>query len=171
MLYLRATLELDPQEGLSLTSRRFDFKIPLHLGPTGALRLPLQQFSQHIERYFTNQIDKNSAVKEYEILSTITGSDKLAVNSCTKSTSTSIPTNSSGISLSHAETATGSGGRRTREEQAADGLEEDIPKAVPDGGLPAADPEAEIDEDSGAIRSHETDNPEPGPATQDRRSR
>ena len=107
MLYLRATLELDPQEGRSLTSRSFNFKVPLHLGPTGALRVPLQQFNQHIERHVTSQIGKNSAVKEYEILISITGPGKLAVDGCTDPTFTSIPANPSGISLSHAETATG----------------------------------------------------------------
>ena len=49
--------------------------------------------------------------------------------------------------------------------------EKNLPKTEPDGGFPAADPEGESDEVPGASRNHETDNPELGPATQDKRSR
>ena len=45
LIYCRATLHLDPQAGLSMHLRRFNHHVPLHIGPTGALRVPLDQFN------------------------------------------------------------------------------------------------------------------------------
>ena len=44
-LHCRAVLELDDQEGLQVYLRRYQHKVPSHIGPTGALRVPLQDFS------------------------------------------------------------------------------------------------------------------------------
>ena len=44
LLHCRATLVLDPEQGLRLRLRRFGFEVPMHIGPTGALRVPLDQF-------------------------------------------------------------------------------------------------------------------------------
>ena len=46
LLQCKAVLHLDPAAGLSLHLRKFDCTVPLHLGPTGALRVPLNQLSQ-----------------------------------------------------------------------------------------------------------------------------
>ena len=45
LLHCRATLVLDPEQGLKLRLRRYHCEAPLHIGPTGALRVPLDQFS------------------------------------------------------------------------------------------------------------------------------
>ena len=44
LLHCRASIQLDPEEGLCLHLKRFNHRVPLHIGPTGALRVPLQQF-------------------------------------------------------------------------------------------------------------------------------
>ena len=45
LLYCRATLTLDPQCGLSMHLGRFNHRVPLHIVPTGALRVPLDKFT------------------------------------------------------------------------------------------------------------------------------
>ena len=45
LLYCRATLTLDPKIGLSMHLGRFNYRVPLHIGPTGALRVPLDSGS------------------------------------------------------------------------------------------------------------------------------
>ena len=50
LLFGRAALDLDPERGLTLCSRRFGFTVPCHLGPTGALRVPLQHFTDDVIR-------------------------------------------------------------------------------------------------------------------------
>ena len=45
LLYCRATLTLDPQCGLSMHLGRFNHRVPLHIEPTGALRVPLDKFT------------------------------------------------------------------------------------------------------------------------------
>ena len=45
LLERRTVLELDPVRGLSVHFRKFNHKIALHLGPTGALRVPLHEFT------------------------------------------------------------------------------------------------------------------------------
>ena len=45
LLHCRSVLHLDPKDGLQLQLKRFNRVIPLHIGPTGALRVPLHQFS------------------------------------------------------------------------------------------------------------------------------
>ena len=54
LLHCRASIQLDPEEGLCLHLKRFNHRVPLHIGPTGALRVPLQQFES----------GKNAGIKE-----------------------------------------------------------------------------------------------------------
>ncbi|OLQ12022.1 Retrovirus-related Pol polyprotein from transposon TNT 1-94 [Symbiodinium microadriaticum] len=44
LLHCKATLCLDPDKGLYMYLGRFRHKVPLHIGPTGALRVPLSEF-------------------------------------------------------------------------------------------------------------------------------
>ena len=68
LLHCRSTLGLDEDFGLYLRFRDDETVVPLHLGPTNALRVPLQSFTK-------NQVDKLSKVqkrlmltKEFEVL-------------------------------------------------------------------------------------------------------
>ena len=45
LLHCRATIVLDPEQGLKLCLHRYHCEAPLHIGPTGALRVPLDHFS------------------------------------------------------------------------------------------------------------------------------
>ena len=68
LLHCKATLCLDEQRGLSLVSQQFGFKVPCHLGPTGALRIPIQQFTTDMISFLSQRIPKTS--DEYELLQT-----------------------------------------------------------------------------------------------------
>ena len=46
LLFCKATLVLNPDSGLRMILGRFGHEIPMHIGPTGALRVPLNQFSE-----------------------------------------------------------------------------------------------------------------------------
>ena len=45
MMFCRSVLHLDPEDGLRIYFRRFKFSVRCHLGPTGALRIPLNHFN------------------------------------------------------------------------------------------------------------------------------
>lgn len=68
LLHCRATLILDGQQGLALVSRKFGFKVQCFLGPTGALRIPIQQFSREMIQSLSQQVSSDS--REYELLRT-----------------------------------------------------------------------------------------------------
>ena len=68
LLHCRATLILDEQQGLSLISRKFGFKVQCFLGPTGALRIPIQQFTREMIQTLSQQVSTDS--REYELLRT-----------------------------------------------------------------------------------------------------
>ena len=68
LLHCQATLVLDEDSGLALVSNRFAFKVQCHLGPTGALRIPIQQFTTLMMRHLVEQLDYNT--DEYEVLQT-----------------------------------------------------------------------------------------------------
>ena len=66
MLHCGAILALDESRGLFLVSSKYDFKVRCHLGPTGALRIPLQDFdSTRIKHLLASHGDSGS---EYELL-------------------------------------------------------------------------------------------------------
>ena len=44
LLHCRAVIHLDPKQGLRIFFKRFGFAVKCHLGPTGALRIPLSEF-------------------------------------------------------------------------------------------------------------------------------
>ena len=71
LLHCRSVLHLDPMEGLSLELKRFRHKIPLHIGPTGALRVPLHQFTDSIKaelRHALEQLDSEHDVNQLDDL-------------------------------------------------------------------------------------------------------
>ena len=49
LLHCQASLHLDPQEGMWMDLKRFNHRVPLLIGPTGALRVPLQAFSSQLK--------------------------------------------------------------------------------------------------------------------------
>ena len=49
LLHCQASLHLDPTEGMWMDLKRFNHRVPLLIGPTGALRVPLQAFSPHLK--------------------------------------------------------------------------------------------------------------------------
>ena len=57
LLFCRAQLDLDPQHGLCMKLRRFNHEIPLHIGPTGALRVPLDQFDEKMQKQLRSALD------------------------------------------------------------------------------------------------------------------
>lgn len=68
LLHCEATLILDENKGLTLVSKQFDFKVACHLGPSGALRVPIQQFTTLMMRHLVDQLGSNT--DEYEVLQT-----------------------------------------------------------------------------------------------------
>ena len=60
LLHCRAVLYLDPQKGLRLYLRRFEIGVGCHIGPTGALRVPLNQFTkEQAERLLMSNFNIN----------------------------------------------------------------------------------------------------------------
>ena len=70
LLFCRAQLDLDPQRGLRLKLRKFNHEVPLHIGPTGALRVPLDQFSPEMLNRLSSALgDLRSTACEANLLS------------------------------------------------------------------------------------------------------
>ena len=46
LMFCKAVLYLDPETGLKIHFRKFKFSVQCHIGPTGALRVPLCNFTQ-----------------------------------------------------------------------------------------------------------------------------
>lgn len=61
----RAILHLDPEEGLKIVFRRFGFSTKCHLGPTGALRTPLGDFTR-IQKNHLNRINEELVMQQHE---------------------------------------------------------------------------------------------------------
>ena len=68
LLECRSVLELDPTVGLSVFLRKYNHRIPLHLGPTGALRIPLHEFTPQMLQHLQAGSHKLKNVNEHEIL-------------------------------------------------------------------------------------------------------
>ena len=70
LLFCRATIELDPLNGLSLHFRRFRTKAKLYLGPTGALsiRVQLNDFTDQMCKNLGHSLQHLSDFGEHEIL-------------------------------------------------------------------------------------------------------
>lgn len=68
LLFCRAVLYLDPTQGLKVHFRKLSFTVPCHIGPTGALRIPLCQFdSRKIKKVKEAQRDFADRKSEFEI--------------------------------------------------------------------------------------------------------
>ena len=50
LLFCRTVLYLDPDRGLKAYFRKLDFTVPCHLGPSGALRIPLCEFTSETKQ-------------------------------------------------------------------------------------------------------------------------
>ena len=71
LLFCRTILVLDPQEGLKAHFKRLNFSVKCHLGPSGALRIPLCNFSREkIKRLVVAQENFLATKKEFEVLKT-----------------------------------------------------------------------------------------------------
>lgn len=64
---------LDPQQVLKIHFRRFNFSVSCHVGPTGALRIPLCQFSKTQLAHLSELHDQlMKSTNEFEVLKTET---------------------------------------------------------------------------------------------------
>ena len=71
LLHCRAVLCLDESLGLKIHFRKFGFTVKCHLGPTGALRVPLSEFDKRtLEQEKNAQEQWNQKHTEYEVLRT-----------------------------------------------------------------------------------------------------
>ena len=70
-MYCKAVLNLDPSQGLTMELKRFGFRVNCHLGPSGALRVPLGQFTDGMKQKLqTAQRQFQAQQSEFEILRT-----------------------------------------------------------------------------------------------------
>ena len=69
LLFCRAVLYLDPTNGLKIHFRKLNFTVPCHIGPTGALRIPLCQFDSR-KRHKVREAQREFADRrsEFEVL-------------------------------------------------------------------------------------------------------
>ena len=68
LLYCRTVLHLDPSDGLRVYFRRFKFSVRCHIGPTGALRIPLNHFtSEQIQTLQGEQRKYQQEQQEFEV--------------------------------------------------------------------------------------------------------
>ena len=71
LMYCKAVLNLDPSQGLTMELKRFGFRVNCHLGPSGALRVPLGQFTDGMKQKLqTAQRQFQAQQSEFEILRT-----------------------------------------------------------------------------------------------------
>eukprot|EP00435_Cladocopium_sp_Y103_P033679 s671_g8.t1 len=72
LMFCKAVLNLDPSLGLSLELKRFGCTVPCHLGPSGALRVPLGSFTpEMLQKVKQAQHEFQGQVGEFEILRTV----------------------------------------------------------------------------------------------------
>ena len=70
LLQSEATLQLIPGRGLYLHMRRANKKVQCHLGSTGALRVPIFDFSREMIGRLYEQRECHGSAEEFEVLST-----------------------------------------------------------------------------------------------------
>ena len=71
LIHCQAVLHLDPNKGLRINFRKLGFTVQCHLGPTGALRVPLSQFTpESLAGVMSAQEQLRSSGKEFEVLKT-----------------------------------------------------------------------------------------------------
>ena len=67
LLACRTTLELDPETGLTATFKKLGFSVDCHLGPTGALRIPLCKFTRKQMKHL-KAVQQQMEKQEFEVL-------------------------------------------------------------------------------------------------------
>jgi hypothetical protein len=73
LMFCRAVMFLDPQQVLKIHFRRFNFSVSSHVGPTGALRIPLCHFSKTQLAHLSELHDQlMKSTNEFEVLKTET---------------------------------------------------------------------------------------------------
>ena len=72
LLACRTTLVLDPETGLRAHLKKLGVTVPCHIGPTGALRIPLCKFSSQQLDMLRSEFQHEAKGKEFEILRTDT---------------------------------------------------------------------------------------------------
>ena len=71
LMFCRSTLFLDPIEGLRIYFKQFDFSVPCHIRPSGALRIPLCLFSKTQINQLSQLHEQFKSTKtEFEVLKT-----------------------------------------------------------------------------------------------------
>lgn len=71
LLHCQAVLHLDPSKGLRIHFKKFGFTVKCHLGPTGALRVPLSQFTEeNLSCVMQAQEQLKAHHQEFEVLKT-----------------------------------------------------------------------------------------------------
>ncbi|CAE7252122.1 unnamed protein product [Symbiodinium sp. CCMP2592] len=58
LLHCRSVLHLDPEQGLQLELKKFNHVVPLHIGPSGALRVPLHRFTREMYAELSQAVDQ-----------------------------------------------------------------------------------------------------------------
>ena len=80
LLACRTVLHLDPNTGLKAEFKKLGFSVDCHLGPTGALRIPLCNFTRK-QRKNLKQMQDSLNRKEFEVLR-VTNQDKVSKSTC-----------------------------------------------------------------------------------------
>ena len=71
LMACRTVLHLDPSRGLRAYFKKFGFSVDLHIGPTGALRIPLTNFtSKQLKHLRETQAEVLQSQAEFEVLKT-----------------------------------------------------------------------------------------------------
>ena len=109
LLHCKAVIHLDPKQGLRIYFKRFGFAVKCHIGPTGALRVPLSEFSgKNLEAVKLAQDAFQEICKEFELLRTTTVFER--DSGSRSSTATSAPTLDTGHGVPRCDQAASTGG-------------------------------------------------------------
>ena len=109
LLHCKAVIHLDPKQGLRIYFKRFGFAVRCHIGPTGALRVPLSEFSgKNLEAVKLAQDAFQENCKEFELLRTTTVFER--DSGSRSSTATSAPTLDTGHGVPRCDQAASTGG-------------------------------------------------------------
>ena len=77
LLSCRTVLHLDPSCGLRAEFKKLGFSVKCHIGPSGALRIPLGEFNQHQKMKVASMMKKiRNESSEFEILKTSTSESR-----------------------------------------------------------------------------------------------
>ena len=112
LMACRTVLHLDPSRGLRAYFKKFGFSVNLHIGPTGALRIPLTGFSQEQLKHL-EQVQKEvlESQEEFEVLRTTAFAQAPVPDDVP--TRSPVLTESHGLQLASEDRAADMGGSRT----------------------------------------------------------